>query len=151
MCVNFCTVSKLNTVCEFKQYVSFIPEYNCSLPPALTDLLDYFPPASFRQIGIDRIFTKNIKRTQLSYSGISQSSSRLTQWDHLDGFKQPKWPGQKLSISPAVIAIVDSYSKRMWIGQDLIFRPYLSELGLVTLPSTLLIPTIQVLKVSLKV
>ena len=24
------------------------PEYNCSLPPALTNLLDHFPPASFR-------------------------------------------------------------------------------------------------------
>ena len=24
------------------------PEYNCALPPALTNLLDYFPPASYR-------------------------------------------------------------------------------------------------------
>ena len=42
-------------------------EYNCSLPPALTNLLDYFPPASFRQISIDRIFTNNIKRSWLSF------------------------------------------------------------------------------------
>ena len=32
--------------CVSSQIVT--PEYNCSLPPALTNLLDHFPPASFR-------------------------------------------------------------------------------------------------------
>ena len=31
------------------RFVIVTAEYNCSLPPALTNLFDYFPPASFRQ------------------------------------------------------------------------------------------------------
>ena len=32
------------------RFVIVTAEYNCSLPPALTNLLDYFPPASFRHV-----------------------------------------------------------------------------------------------------
>ena len=52
----FYTTSNVNNL--FKKFVIIIhlsrfvivtAEYNCSLPPALTNLFDYFPPASFRQ------------------------------------------------------------------------------------------------------
>ena len=33
-----------------RRFVIVTAEYNCSLPPALTNLLDYFPPASFRHV-----------------------------------------------------------------------------------------------------
>jgi len=33
---------------ESDGFLIVTPEYNCSLPPALTNLLDHFPPASFR-------------------------------------------------------------------------------------------------------
>ena len=34
---------------HLSRFVIVTAEYNCSLPPALTNLFDYFPPASFRQ------------------------------------------------------------------------------------------------------
>lgn len=68
-------------------------EYNCSLPPALTNLLDYFPPASFR------------------HKPVSIASYSM---------------GPFGGIRAAALA-----------------RPFLAELGMVTLPSTLLIPTVQ--------
>jgi len=74
-------------------FVIVTSEYNCSLPPALTNLLDYFPPASYRH-------------------------------------------------KPASIA---SYSMGTGGGTRAaaLCRPFLSELGMVSLPSVLLIPTVQ--------
>merc|ERR550517_1680040 len=78
---------------EADGFVVVSPEYNCSLPPALTNLLDYFPPASFR------------------HKPVSIAAYSM---------------GPFGGIRAAQLA-----------------RPFLSELGLVPLPSTLLIPTIQ--------
>ena len=74
-------------------FVVVTPEYNCSLPPALTNLLDYFPPASYRH-------------------------------------------------KPASIAC---YSMGPYGGMraGALARPFLAELGLVSLPSILCIPTVQ--------
>ena len=74
-------------------FVIVTAEYNCSLPPALTNLLDHFPPPSYRH-------------------------------------------------KPASIA---SYSMGNLGGTraSAIARPFLAELGMVTLPSIVLIPTIQ--------
>ena len=44
-------LSKVNKIVHnfvLCRFVIVTAEYNCSLPPALTNLLDYFPPASFR-------------------------------------------------------------------------------------------------------
>ena len=70
----------------------------CSLPPALTNLLDYFPPASYRH-------------------------------------------------KPASIA---SYSMGTGGGSRAaaLIRPFLSELGMVSLPSVLQIPTVQNAKIA---
>ena len=78
---------------ESEGFVVVTPEYNCALPPALTNLLDYFPPSSYRH-------------------------------------------------KPASIA---SYSMGPFGGlrAAALARPFLSELGLVPLPSTLCIPTVQ--------
>merc|ERR1712110_411735 len=78
---------------ESEGFVVVTPEYNCSLPPALTNLLDYFPPASYRH-------------------------------------------------KPASIA---SYSMGPFGGirAAALARPFLSELGLVPLPSSVIIPTVQ--------
>ncbi|XP_064088066.1 FMN-dependent NADPH-azoreductase-like [Macrobrachium nipponense] len=35
-------------IAEANAYVIVTPEYNCGLPPALTSILDNFPPASYR-------------------------------------------------------------------------------------------------------
>ena len=40
--------SVILTCQESDGFLIVTPEYNCSLPPALTNLLDHFPPASFR-------------------------------------------------------------------------------------------------------
>eukprot|EP00092_Neocalanus_flemingeri_P041655 GFUD01045366.1.p2 GENE.GFUD01045366.1~~GFUD01045366.1.p2 ORF type:complete len:198 (+),score=71.22 GFUD01045366.1:207-800(+) len=79
-------------------FVIVTTEYNCSLPPALTNLLDYFPPASY-------------------------------------------------SHKPASIA---SYSMGSGGGNRAaaFCRPFLSELGMVSLPSVLLIPTVQNAKIA---
>ena len=42
-----CSVTMLTSQ-ESDGFLIVTPEYNCSLPPALTNLLDHFPPASFR-------------------------------------------------------------------------------------------------------
>ena len=78
---------------EADGFVVVTPEYNCSLPPALTNLLDYFPPASYRH-------------------------------------------------KPASIA---SYSMGPYGGlrAAALARPFLAELGLLALPSTLCIPAVQ--------
>ena len=78
---------------ECEGFVVVTPEYNCSLPPALTNLLDYFPPASYRH-------------------------------------------------KPASIA---SYSMGPYGGlrAAALARPFLAELGLLALPSTLCIPAVQ--------
>merc|ERR1711974_443199 len=78
---------------EADGFVVVTPEYNCSLPPALTNLLDYFPPAPFR------------------HKPVSIAAYSM---------------GPFGGIRAAQLA-----------------RPFLSELGLVPLPSTLLIPTVQ--------
>ena len=36
------------TIKQADAFVIVTPEYNCALPPALTNMLDYFPPASYR-------------------------------------------------------------------------------------------------------
>ena len=79
-------------------FVIVTTEYNCSLPPALTNLLDYFPPASYRH-------------------------------------------------KPASIA---SYSMGTGGGSRAaaLIRPFLSELGMVSLPSVLQIPTVQNAKIA---
>merc|ERR1719495_1770126 len=74
-------------------FVIVTAEYNCSLPPALTNLFDYFPPASFR------------------HKPVSIAAYSM---------------GPYGGIRAAQLA-----------------RPFLSELGMVPLPSTLLIPTVQ--------
>ena len=73
-------------------FIIVTPEYNSTLPPALTNILDYFPLASYRH-------------------------------------------------KPASIA---SYSMGAFGGcrASTVARPFLSELGLVTLPSVLTIPNI---------
>merc|ERR1712142_901083 len=78
---------------EAQGFVIVTPEYNCSLPPALTNLLDHFPLPSYRH-------------------------------------------------KPASIA---TYSMGNFGGAraSALARPFLAELGLVTLPSTVIIPTIQ--------
>merc|ERR1719300_2311643 len=78
-------------------FVIVTPEYNCSLPPALTNLLDHFPLPSFRH-------------------------------------------------KPASIA---TYSMGMLGGARAytVLRPFLSELGMVSLPSIVVIPTIQNAKI----
>merc|ERR1719373_400093 len=78
---------------ESQGFVIVTAEYNCSLPPALTNLLDYFPPASYRH-------------------------------------------------KPASIAC---YSMGPYGGMraGALARPFLAELGLVSLPSILCIPTVQ--------
>merc|ERR1712088_789075 len=78
---------------ESQGFVIVTAEYNCSLPPALTNLLDYFPPASFR------------------HKPVSIAAYSM---------------GQFGGIRAAQLA-----------------RPFLSELGLVPLPSTVIIPTVQ--------
>ena len=40
---------KFVIIIYLSRFVIVTAEYNCSLPPALTNLFDYFPPASFRQ------------------------------------------------------------------------------------------------------
>ena len=40
---------KFVIIIHLSRFVIVTAEYNCSLPPALTNLFDYFPPASFRQ------------------------------------------------------------------------------------------------------
>ena len=69
------------------------PEYNCSLPPALTNLLDHFPPSSYR------------------HKPVSIAAYSM---------------GPFGGIRAAALA-----------------RPFLSELGLVPLPSTVLLPTVH--------
>ena len=78
---------------ESDGFIIVTPEYNCSLPPALTNLLDYFPPGSYRH-------------------------------------------------KPASIA---AYSMGPFGGirAAALARPFLSELGLVSLPSTLTITAVQ--------
>jgi len=78
---------------ESDGFLVVTPEYNCALPPALTNLLDYFPPGSFRH-------------------------------------------------KPVSIA---AYSMGPFGGirAAALVRPFLSELGMVPLPSSLTIPTIQ--------
>merc|ERR1719474_1000226 len=78
---------------ESQGFVIVTAEYNCSLPPALTNLFDYFPPASFR------------------HKPVSIAAYSM---------------GPFGGIRAAQLA-----------------RPFLSELGMVPLPSTLLIPTVQ--------
>eukprot|EP00090_Calanus_glacialis_P002004 TRINITY_DN1150_c0_g1_i1.p1 TRINITY_DN1150_c0_g1~~TRINITY_DN1150_c0_g1_i1.p1 ORF type:complete len:198 (-),score=69.04 TRINITY_DN1150_c0_g1_i1:100-693(-) len=79
-------------------FVIVTAEYNCSLPPALTNLLDHFPLPSYRH-------------------------------------------------KPASIA---SYSMGSLGGTRAaaLARPFLSELGMVTLPSVVLIPTVQNAKIA---
>ena len=83
---------------EAEGFVIVTAEYKCSLPPALTNLLDYFPPASYRH-------------------------------------------------KPASIA---SYSMGTGGGSRAaaLCRPFLAELGMVSLPSILLIPTVQNAKIT---
>ena len=91
----------LDTHQKIKDATGFVivtAEYNCSLPPALTNLLDHFPLPSYRH-------------------------------------------------KPASIA---SYSMGSLGGTRAaaLARPFLSELGMVTLPSVVLIPTVQNAKIA---
>jgi len=74
-------------------FVIVTPEYNCSLPPALTNIFDYFPPASFRHKPASIV-----------------------------GYSMGPFGGIR-SIALA--------------------RPFLAELGMVALPSVVVIPTVQ--------
>ena len=81
------------TIKEAEGFVIVTPEYNCALPPALTNLLDHFPPSSFR------------------HKPVSIAAYSM---------------GPFGGIRAAALA-----------------RPFLSELGLVPLPSTVILPTVQ--------
>jgi len=74
-------------------FIIVSPEYNCSLPPALTSMLDHFPPGSFRHrpCGI------------ITYSPGSYGGTRL----------------------------------------EIVVRPFISELGMVSTPFTVAIPSVH--------
>jgi len=74
-------------------FVVVLPEYNCSLPPALSNMMDHFPPSSYRH-------------------------------------------------RPCSI-VVYSMGDFGGIRSNLLVQPFLNELGMVPLPSRVVVPTVQ--------
>ena len=130
------------------RFVIVTAEYNCSLPPALTNLLDYFPPASFRQIDINRIFTKimnsheKIPILTFRHKPVSIAAYSMGPFG---GIRAAQLARYRMLCALKILKST-LIGQLLRLNNYLLHRPFLSELGLVPLPSTLLIPTVQVLK-----